>query len=83
MPICITIEGKRHCFPVPLLVDSSAIRRPHPNNLPPFELAATVLELVRVVGPSDLSSQLSEVALRYIKGLQAQLPEGVEITPGT
>ena len=79
MKICITIRGKRHCFNVPLLVDIHLIKPPPPVNLPPFELAATVLEMVRVVGPSELSKELSEVAMRNIRNLQKELPQGVEI----
>ena len=79
MKICITIAGKKHCFDVPLLVDLSAFKRPPPNNFPPFELAATVLEIVRVAGRSELSKELSNVATRYIENLQKQLPKDVEI----
>jgi hypothetical protein len=79
MRICITFAGKKHCFDIPLLVDRSVIKRPPPNNIPQLELAATVLEMVRVVGPSELSKELSGVASRYIANLQTQLPKGVEI----
>jgi len=79
MKICITIGGKLHCFDVPLLVERSVIKRPPPGNLPPFELAATVLEMTRVAGRSELSKELSEVATRYIANLQKELPKGVEI----
>jgi hypothetical protein len=78
MRICITIAGKRICINVPLLV-VGPIHPPPPNNYPPFELAATVLEMVHVAGPSELSKQLSEVVTRYIGNLQKQLPQGVEI----
>jgi hypothetical protein len=78
MRLCITIAGKKICIDVPLLV-VGPIKPPPPNNYPPFELAATVLEMVRVAGPSELSKQLSEVVTRYIGNLQKQLPQGVEI----
>jgi hypothetical protein len=77
---CITIHGVRHCFEVPLLVDRSLIKKPPPNNYPPFELAATVLELVDVVGPSDFSKELAAVATRFMANVQSGLPTGVELT---
>ena len=76
---CITIAGKKHCFPVPSLVDRSVIKRPPPNNLPPFELAVAVLDLVSVVPNSELSKELTESATRYIQQLQKTLPQGVEL----
>ena len=79
MRICITIGGKRYCFEVPLLVEIPHIKRPGPVNFPEFDLAATVLEMVRVVGPSELSKELSAVATRFIHSVQKELPQGVEI----
>ena len=78
MKICFTIAGRRICITIPLLV-VGPLKPPPPNNFPPFELAATVLEMVRVAGPSELSKQLSEVVTRYIGETQKQLPQGVEI----
>ena len=78
MRICFKIAGKRICIQIPLLV-VGPIKPPPPNNYPPFELAATVLEMVRVVGTSELSKQLSDVVTRYIGTVQKQLPDGVEI----
>jgi hypothetical protein len=78
MRICFRIAGKRICITIPLLV-VGPIKPPPPNNYPPFELAATVLEMVRVVGTSELSKQLSDVVTRYIGTVQKQLPDGVEI----
>jgi hypothetical protein len=80
MKICIIINGKKHCFDVPLLVDRDIFKRPPPpENFPELELAATVLEMVHFVGASELSKQLSDVATRYIGNLQKQLPKDVEI----
>jgi len=79
--ICVTIAGRRHCFPAPTLILKEQIKRPPPNNLPPFELAASVLMLVESVPKSELSTQLTEVATRYINDLQKQLPAGVGISP--
>ena len=81
MRFCFTFGGKRHCFFIPLLVDHP-FRKPPPNNFPELELAATVLEMVRVVGPSELSKQLSDVATRFVGNIQKQLPKGVEIVMG-
>jgi hypothetical protein len=78
MRICFTIAGRRYCFFVPLLVELP-FKKPPPENFPELELAATVLEMVRVVGPSELSKELSEAATRYISKFQKDLPKGVEI----
>ncbi len=77
---CIMIHGVRHCFEVPLLIDRNLIRKPPPNNYPPFELAATVLELVNVVGPSEFSKEIAAVATRFMANVQKGLPSGVELT---
>ena len=76
---CINIGGVRHCFPVPTLIDQNVIRRPPPNNYPPFELAVSVLMLTQVVPASALSKQLNEVAHSFIQQLQKDLPKGVEL----
>jgi hypothetical protein len=77
--ICVQIGGKRHCFPLPTLIDQSVIRRPPPNNMPPFELALSVLLLVEAVPSSDLSKELTQVATRFIQQVQKDLPKGVEV----
>ena len=79
MRICITIAGKVHCFNIPLLVDLSQIHPPHPGNYPELELAATVLELVKVAPGSELSKQLTEAAHGFISQVKQQLPKGVEM----
>jgi hypothetical protein len=76
---CITIGGKRHCFPVPSLIDRDVIKRPPPNNYPPFELAIAVLDLVSVVPNSELSKQLTEVATQFIQQVQKGLPQGIQL----
>jgi hypothetical protein len=78
MKICFKIGGRRYCFKVPLLV-AIPIKPPEPWNFPQFDLAATVLELARVVGPSELSKQLSDVCTGFIESVQKQLPKDVEI----
>ena len=76
---CFNIGGQRHCFDVPTLIDKNIIKRPPPNNLPPFELAASVLLLVEAVPQSELSSELTQVATRYIQHLATQMPKNVEL----
>ena len=76
---CFTINGIRHCFELPLLIDRSVIKRPPPNNFPQLELAATVLQLVEVVGNNEFSKSLAAVATRYIEDVQKALPKGVEL----
>jgi hypothetical protein len=76
---CITIGGQRHCFQVPAMIEPSVIKRPPPNNYPPFELAAAVLLLVEAAPQSELAKQLSGVANSFIRQVQAGLPKGVEL----
>jgi hypothetical protein len=77
--LCINIGGTKHCFPIPLLIDPGTIHIPKPNNYPPFELAVTVLQLIQVLPPSELSKDLSEVATKFIQNVQKGLPQGVEL----
>ncbi len=81
--LCITIGGKQHCFPLPILVERIHLPGPGPVNFPELELATTVLELIRAVKPvagsSQLTDQLGEVATRFIQQVQKGLPQGVEL----
>jgi hypothetical protein len=70
--LCVNIGGTKHCFPLPSLIDPIHIRRPGPVNFPPFDLALSVLDLVRVVPDTELSKELSQVA-------QKGLPQGTEL----
>ena len=76
---CFTINGQRHCFRVPAMIDRSVIKVPPPNNYPPFELAAAVLLLVEAAPHSELAKQLTGVANSFIHQVQAGLPKGVEL----
>lgn len=73
----------RHCFKIPEFVDAENFKKPEPVNMPPLELAATVLSLVefaeQFVHDKALTSELTEVANRYIQKVREGLPEGVEI----
>jgi hypothetical protein len=79
---CFTINGKRHCFRIPVLIPDIP-HRPVPGNYPELELAIAVLQLVKVIQPaakdSQLTKQLSEVAKGFIQQVQKGLPQGVEL----
>lgn len=77
--ICFTINGKRRCIIIPLLVDMRVIKIPPPENFPELELALTVMQLARVIKSSELSKQLTDVSARYVEQFKKQLPAGVEI----
>ena len=77
---CITIHGKRHCFDVPALIDKSVIKRPPPQNYPPFDLAVSVLMLTEAVPKSEFSTELARLATKFIDDVKAGLPKGVELT---
>ena len=77
--ICFTINGKRHCIDIPVLIEKP-FRRPPPHNMPELEVALTVLELVQVVKPTDFTKRLTEVANGYVEQFKQGLPKGVEIS---
>ena len=72
------------CVPIAAVVDKFHI--PGPVNYPPFEIAATVIGLVeRLEGDlrhSELGHKLLDVSRNFIKELQADLPQEVEIREG-
>ena len=76
---CFTVNGQRHCFDVPTLIDQQFIRKPPINNYPPFELAVSVLQLVAAVPHSELSAELTNVAQRFINQVKGGMPKGVEL----
>lgn len=84
--LCLTINGYRRCFEIPLLIDKLQIKPPPPNNYPPFDLALTVQELIKVIRPlapnSPVVKQLDEVSSNFIREVQAGLPNGVEFFHG-
>jgi hypothetical protein len=85
MRICMIINGTRHCFDIPLLVDREHLRPgPPPPNYPELELAATILELIDFVKPAvrdtEFTKNLTEVTTRYIQRVKEGLPKGVEIS---
>jgi len=81
--ICITIHGRRHCFPIPVLIEKIHLPGPGPVNYPELELATAVLQLVKAVEPhaakSELTKKLSETATQFIQQVQKGLPQGVEL----
>ena len=80
---CFTIQGKRHCFRIPVLIPDIPRRPPPPWNYPELELAIAVLQLVHVIQPaapeSQLTRQLSEVSTHFIQQVQKGLPQGIEL----
>ena len=82
--ICITIAGRRHCFPLPILVEKIHLPGPGPVNFPELELATAVLQLVTAVQPSvgqsPFTKQLGDAATQFIQQVQKGLPQGVELT---
>ena len=84
---CITISGKRHCFPLPVLIEKIHLPGPGPVNFPELELATAVLQLTKAVQPSvgrsQLAHQLDEVADQFIKQVQKGMPQGVELKETT
>lgn len=72
--ICFMFDGKRHCIPVPMLIEEFHVPGPEPVNFPELEVATSVLQLVKTALPSGtksaLSSQLSEVTNSFIRDVQ-------------
>jgi hypothetical protein len=81
---CITIGGRRHCFPLPVLIEKIHLPGPGPVNFPELELATAVLQLIKAVqpsvGPSQFTKQLGDAATQFIQQVQKGLPQGVELT---
>jgi hypothetical protein len=84
--ICIIIGGRRHCFPLPVLVEKFHIPGPGPVNFPELELATTILQLVKNIQPqlgqSQFAKQLTDVSTQFIQQVQKGLPTGVELHQG-
>jgi len=84
---CYTINGQKHCFDIPALVDLSRIHGPGPINFPQLELAVTVIGLVDAIEKtgrnSELGVKLLEVSNAFIQNVRTGLPKGVELTTDT
>jgi hypothetical protein len=74
---CFTINGQRHCFAIPALIQ--IIHRPGPINYPPFEIAIAVEELVKLAPASEFTRQLGALAHDFIASVKKGLPAGVEL----
>ena len=78
----VTINGERHCFPIPVLIDRFP-KRPDPNYVD-LELAVTILQLVEDVKPqvrdAELTRSLTQTCTRFIQQVQNGLPQGVELS---
>jgi hypothetical protein len=83
MKMCMTINGKRHCFDIPELVNQDYFHRPPPPNYPELELAATILQLVEHIKPAahdtEFTKSLTELSTRFIQKVREGLPKGVEL----
>jgi hypothetical protein len=81
---CYTINGQKHCFDIPELVDLAHIHGPGPVNFPQLELAVTVVGLVDAIEKtgrnSEFGAKLLEVSNAFIHNVRTGLPKGVEIT---
>jgi hypothetical protein len=76
---CFTINGVRHCFQIPRIIEVP--HRPPPQNFPELEIAISVLEIVQLAKPSEFTKQLATVSNAFIKQIQSGLPKGVELVP--
>jgi hypothetical protein len=79
--ICFTIAGKRHCIPIPVLIDEKYV--PIPQNFPELELVSTILTVVPHLKDNELKKSLTTVADRYVNSVKAGLPQGVELQETT
>lgn len=81
--LCYKINGQKHCFEIPTLVDLSHIHGPGPINFPQLELAVTVMGLVQSVEKtrkSELGTKLLDVSNAFLQEVRKGLPQGVELT---
>ena len=81
--LCITISGRRYCFPVPLLVEKIHLPGQGPINYPQLELAIAVIDLANAVRPlsdsPEFTNELVAISTRFIEGVRKGLPAGVEL----
>jgi hypothetical protein len=81
--LCYKINGQKHCFEIPTLVDLTHIHGPGPINLPQLELAVTVVGLVQTVEKtrnSEFGTKLIELSNAFLQEVRKGLPQGVELT---
>jgi hypothetical protein len=81
--LCYKINGQKHCFEIPTLVDLTHIHGPGPINFPQLELAVTVMGLVQTVEKtrkSEFGTKLLEVSSAFLQEVRKGLPQGVELT---
>ena len=81
--LCYKINGQKHCFEIPTLVDLTHIHGPGPVNYPQLELAVTVMGLVHAVEKtrkSEFGAKLLEVSNSFLQEVRKGLPQGVELT---
>lgn len=82
--LCYKINGQKHCFEIPTLVDLTHIHGPGPVNFPQLELAVTVIGLVQAVEKagrkSEFGTKLIDVSKAFLQEVRTGLPQGVELT---
>lgn len=84
--LCYKINGQKHCFEIPTLVDLSHIHGPGPGpiNFPQLELAVTVIGIVQAVEKtgrkSEFAAKLLDVSNAFLQEVRKGLPQGVELT---
>jgi hypothetical protein len=83
MEFCVEIGGSLHCFDIERVITPGQIKGPDPHNMPPFELATAVLQLLEVYAPAAPSdpyvTQLTDLTHNFIGTVQKSLPPGVQL----
>lgn len=85
MRICIIINGKRHCYWIPIYLYPIQIPKPHPPENYEYLFAdativATVSDLVSKLSDKRVGEALQGGVQSAIKAMQAHAGQGVEIT---
>jgi hypothetical protein len=84
MRVCVTINGKKHCYWIPIYVYPIQILKPHP----PENYDYLVADATIVATIADLSAKLSDKKAgeaihsgvqNAVKAMQAHAGQGVEI----
>src|SRR5262245_53015224 len=93
MKICFTIDGKKHCIEIPLLMEYKPFPDPDPGPLKKWisleddlandlvALATINMAVTRLSDPS-IKRQLQGVVGEIAAGYQKQLPKGISVDLG-
>lgn len=84
MRICLTINGKRHCFWIPIYLYPIQIPKPHPPENYDYLVAdativATIAELANKLSDSRVGEAIHGGVQSAVKAMQAHAGQGVEI----